>query len=82
MLKFIAKDELIRGTNRHIYQVLQIEPEAKLISTFLNKNLAGDYVDFLNDKYVDKEINQEWPTINKRRKDKIPFRTNQIIKEW
>lgn len=23
--------------------------------------IAGDYVEFLNEKYLDKEINQEWP---------------------
>jgi hypothetical protein len=40
--------------------------------------LAGDYCDFLNDKYVDKEFNAEWGSVNV--KERIQYHKNQIEK--
>lgn len=74
MLKFILKDEpVIKGTLEHWY-IIQVYPQpSKIIAVFvggddekyLDKDIAplvaGDYVEFLNEKYLDKEINAEWP---------------------
>lgn len=40
--------------------------------------MAHDYVDFLNDKYFDKGINEEWPSINRR--DRINYHLKEIEK--
>lgn len=64
------------GLNVDLYVIMEIEPERKPIAGFLNENVAGDYVEFLNDKYCDKEINQEWPPINKE--ERIRYHLEQI----
>jgi hypothetical protein len=63
------------------YRVMQIKPEQKTIAFFPTSNedslgLAHDYVDFLNDKYHDKEINKEWPKIN--RGERIKYHLEQL----
>jgi hypothetical protein len=40
--------------------------------------MPHDYCDFLNDKYCDKEINEEWPSID--RKERIKYHLNEIEK--
>lgn len=36
-------------------------PDDKYMDEELAPLLAGDYVEFLNEKYLDKNINEEWP---------------------
>jgi hypothetical protein len=48
----------------------------KIIAMFKDNSLAHDYVDFLNDKYHDKEINKEWPRIN--RGERIKYHLEQL----
>lgn len=47
-----------------IIKIIQVEPVFRDICTFVDDPfiscLSGDIVDFLNDKYVDKNINEEW----------------------
>lgn len=65
------------------WEVIQILPEVRLIGTFWGNDeakdyldievaraMAGDYVEFLNDKYFDKEINKEWPKPNNEERAK------------
>lgn len=51
-------------------EIIQIAPRQRLITTFtkpaMKEGLAGDYLAFASDKYFDKDINQEWPPIDKR----------------
>jgi hypothetical protein len=74
-----------------VYQVLKIDREGKyidkpleLVAEFPDINnehaeaMAHDYCDFLNDKYYDKEINKEWPIIN--REERIKYHINQLNK--
>jgi len=74
-LKFIVKGPInpyppIHKHTKH-YEVVLIQPSSKVIAKFeedeegINKLMAHDYCDFLNDKYCDKEVNKEWPKINR-----------------
>jgi hypothetical protein len=69
--------------------VIEIYPENKIIAEFPFKKgvtnlyskeiagaLAGDYCEFLNNKYCDKEINKEWPRID--RESRIKYHEEQI----
>lgn len=47
-------------------------------NTAVGLAMAHDYCDFLNDKYCDKEINEEWPSID--RKERIKYHLNEIEK--
>ena len=79
-MRFILYDKpieaLIDDKKCEVSGVFQLRPEVKFMAAFVDKNMAGDYVDFLNDKYCDKEINQEWPPINK--KERIRYHLEQI----
>jgi len=69
--------------------VIEIYHEIKIIAEFpfkdgvtnlyskeLARALAGDYCEFLNNKYCDKEINKEWPPID--RESRIKYHKEQI----
>lgn len=68
----------IEGMACECWQVVQINMEpSKVVAEFVGSDsektlsreiapaVAGDYVEFLNEKYLDKEINAEWPPMNK-----------------
>jgi hypothetical protein len=40
--------------------------------------LASDYVEFLNEKYIDKSINQEWKQVN--REERIKYHESEIAR--
>lgn len=65
-----------------VYKITEIGKESKMVACFptgeIGRLMAGDYCDFLNDKYCDKEINEEWPKID--RETRINYHTDQIIK--
>ena len=42
--------------------------------------LAGDYCDFLNDKYVDKEMNKEWGKIDVQKRIEYHEKQLEILK--
>jgi predicted metal-dependent phosphoesterase TrpH len=44
------------------------------------KNLIGDIADFLNDKYCDKEINMEWPKIDREKRIKYHEEQLKLLK--
>jgi len=48
----------------------------EIIAMFKHEGLAHDYVDFPNDKYLDKEINAEWPRI--KRDERIKYHLEQL----
>ncbi len=41
--------------------------------------VGGDVTDFLNDKYLDKEINAEWPEINRKSRAQYHIRQAQKL---
>lgn len=45
------------------------------------KLMAGDYVSFLNDKYIDKEINADWGKPNKEERIKYYKEQIRILEE-
>lgn len=76
-MKFIAKDI---GTYT---QIVQIQPEHKKLKIYfkngdVEEGMAHDYIDIANDKYVDKEINKEWPRIN--REERIKYHESELRK--
>lgn len=69
----------LEGVEVEIWQVVQVIPQpSTIVAEFIGSNdekyldkeiaplMAGDYVEFLNEKYVDKKINQEWPAQDKK----------------
>ena len=79
-MKFIVTESKIMSD---LYQVVKIDKEPHIVIAvfhgddkegFLSKELApllaGDYCDFLNDKYVDKDFNEEWGKIQRERRIK------------
>lgn len=81
--KFLMKN----GFTGLQFQVIQIEPEYKEIADFTGMNsisnpfmntsiaeaLAHDYCSFLNEKYIDKNINEEWGKIDINARIKYHF---------
>ena len=72
--KFYLKDESeeirpvkCKSGSITAWKVMLLEPVPNVIALFVGpdtetaKLLAGDYVEFLNKKYLDKNINEEWP---------------------
>ena len=59
-----------------VYSPELLEVRVKFPDTELGRAMAGDYVDFLNDKYCDKEVNKEWPKID--RMARIKYHLEQI----
>lgn len=58
-------------------EVVQIKPEHKRIAIFYDDvGMAYDYCDFLNDKYVDKNVNEEWGKIDRLKR--IEHHENQL----
>ena len=68
--------------DKNCYKILQIDEKYKIIGYFpddgISPLIAEDYVEFLNDKYIDKEINEEWGVIN--RKERIKYHLEQLSK--
>jgi hypothetical protein len=69
------------------YEILNLEDHGIIAKFFMDnpndnaKGLAHDYCDFLNDKYLDKEINKEWPLIDDKIKQKrIKYHIEQLNK--
>lgn len=59
-MKFIAKERA------GFTEIIQLLPKYETIAIFYDKvGMGYDYVDFLNDKYVDKEVNAEWGEIDR-----------------
>jgi hypothetical protein len=80
-MKFVVSDLLYDDG----WRVMQIEPETKHIASFpdvndFSKAMAHDYCDFLNDKYCDKEINKEWPQINRYERIKYHLEQLQLLR--
>ncbi len=76
-MEFIVSERVFAGA----YRVIQL-PERKAIAFFPTHHehslaMAYDYCDFLNNKYCDKGINEEWP--NPNNKQRIQFYINQIL---
>lgn len=62
-------------------EVLQLEPEVKTIAIFYdNVGMAYDYVEFLNDKYCDKNVNAEWETIDRPARIKHHLEQIELLK--
>lgn len=77
-----GNDRKIKDALVCTWQVIQVKPQPpRLVAEFYGCNgsgyeyfleedtiplVAGDYVEFLNEKYVDKNINEEWPVPDKR----------------
>lgn len=74
MLRFILKQNLDYNDNNFDYwEVKLLGDPSKTICEFVGGDndhymdkdviglVAGDYVEFLNEKYFDKGMNQEWP---------------------
>lgn len=79
-LRFKLADEstfLNNPFNRKVYEVWEIidNEKCKSIATFDDPNLAGDVVNFLNDKYCDRDINAEWFLDEKKR---IAYHLDQL----
>ena len=80
MLKFILKQTVTMHTRNqnpcYVWTITQVKPERMHIlevcgadeEGYLNPGiaplLAGDITDFLNEKYIDKNINEEWGKID------------------
>ena len=64
------------------WKIYLVDGEPTHIASFPDnehgKAMAHDYCDFLNDKYLDKEINKEWPKIT--RKERIDYHLNELRK--
>ena len=62
-------------------EVIQIEPHVRSVAMFSNSanedGLCGDYVEFLNNKYCDKNINEEWPKPNNKKR--IEYHSEQLM---
>jgi hypothetical protein len=76
-MKFIVSERVFAGA----YRVMQMEPKIRTIAFFPTSKenslaMAYDYCDFLNDKYVDKNVNKEWGPIN--RKERIKYHEEQL----
>lgn len=74
MLRDKPKYKVIEDISCVIWEVIQIGPEYKFITGFAGndahsqfydveeaRQIAGDYTEFLNEKYLDKKVNEEWP---------------------
>ena len=68
MLRFILSEAPIMKGGMKGWKVVQVKPQPpKLVAYFFGPTpdvaqlMAGDYVEFLNEKYFDKGINEEWP---------------------
>lgn len=61
-----------------LWKVIRVKPQPSVIvaqfvggedENYIPRDLApllaGDYVEFLNEKYLDKEMNAEWPPMDK-----------------
>lgn len=74
-MKFIVKE--------HPTRIIMVKPKVDSICSFKNKYscLAWDIVDFINDKYWDKEINKEWPKISLEEQLKYHESQVEILKE-
>lgn len=76
----------VKSCQANVYHVIKLTENGKpeLMAEFPELNneyaeaMAHDYCDFLNDKYCDKEINKEWPKINKE--ERINYHLDEIIK--
>lgn len=74
----------IKSCQANVYNVIKLTENGKpeLMAEFPDLNneyaeaMAHDYCDFLNDKYCDKEINKEWPQIN--REERIKYHLEQL----
>ena len=76
------------GTPCLAWVVRTLEPNSKQIAKFyegkpdrllnegIGQAMAGDYCACLNDKYLDKNINEEWPIIN--REIRIKYHREQL----
>lgn len=69
------------------YEILNLEDHGIIAKFFIDnpndnaKGLAHDYCDFLNDKYLDKEINKEWPLITEKiRLKRIDYHHQELMK--
>ena len=71
---------MIKNNENNPYIVSFESSTLKIIvkGTEEEQNIVGDICDFLNDKYIDKEINQEWPEINPE--ERIKYHREQIKK--
>lgn len=56
-------------------RIYQISPNIRPICPFEDKYscLAGDICDFLNDKYCDKNVNEEWGRVKRLKRIKYHF---------
>jgi hypothetical protein len=75
MLRDKPRIMLIGGVECTCWEIIQIDPEPVQLITFypgndespefkdveIAKALAGDKVSEFNEKYIDKNINEEWP---------------------
>jgi hypothetical protein len=72
------------------WKVIQVTPQpSKVVALFVGPTeelaplVAGDYVEFMNEKYYDKIINAEWPLRNKLEWARYHLsRAEQLIEEW
>lgn len=76
-MRFKVADKLVDG-HWEIYCLDDPDFSIKFPDTPKMKAVAHDITAILNDKYFDKEINAEWPKIN--REERIKFYTDQIVK--
>jgi len=61
-----------------VYSPQKLEIIIRFEDTAIGFAMAHDYCDFLNDKYCDKEINAEWPGVD--RKKRIEYHLEEIKK--
>ena len=67
-LRFIVSEAPIMKGGMKGWKVVQVSPQPpKLVAYFFGPTpelaplIAGDYVEFLNEKYFDKVMNEDWP---------------------
>lgn len=64
------------------WHVIMCEPKVLHVASFPDshengKAMAYDYCDFLNNKYCDKNINQEWP--KPKNKKRLEYHAEQLM---
>jgi len=79
-MKFKVLDHYIKS-----WIIMSIEENPKVVARFpiedygdnIARALAHDYCEFMNDKYHDKNINEEWGSIN--RSNRIKYHLEQLM---
>ena len=76
-MRFRVEDKPYKVFDNELYMVV-IVGSGEVIAYFNDRYVAGDYVDFLNDKYVDKEMHKEWGKVNVAKR--IIYHAAELIK--